>query len=82
MSEVTITLLLHVKDGEEEQTAKDIRRLLGARKAIRRLHNQIVVAKVEGPGRVSRPPRRPLPPAPAPRSSPFKTIADFLRAHV
>ncbi len=56
MGEVTITLKLHVDDGEEAQTqmARDIRRALASRKALKRLLNAITVIQVEGPGMTPR----------------------------
>lgn len=52
VSEVVLTVRLHVDD--EEQMAKDIRRVLASRKALKRLLNAITVIGVEGPGMVPR----------------------------
>jgi len=49
MSEVRLAVLLHVDDGDE-QMARDIRRMLASRKALKRLLNAITVIKVDGPG--------------------------------
>ena len=49
-----LTVKLHVADGEEEQMARDIRRVLASRKALKRVLNAITVIGVSGPGMVAR----------------------------
>lgn len=57
LHEVEVTLKLLVREPDIQQTARDVRRVLGSRKAIMRLLNAIVTISVEGPGMITRQPR-------------------------
>jgi hypothetical protein len=52
--EVTVTLKLLVRKPDQEQMARDIRRVLASRKALKRVLNAIVTIGVEGPGMITR----------------------------
>lgn len=54
LHEVTMTIGLLVREGEQEQMARDVRRVLGSRKALKRLLNSIATIAVEGPGMITR----------------------------
>ena len=54
MHEVTVTLGLLVPDDEVAQMARDMRRVLGSRKALKRLLLSIATIGVDGPGMISR----------------------------
>lgn len=58
MREVTMTLKLLVRDDETKQMARDVRRVLASRKALRRLLTSIVTIGVEGPEMFTRQPRQ------------------------
>lgn len=57
MHEVTMTLKLLVREDETKQMARDVRRVLANRKALRRLLTSIVTIDVEGPDMFTRQPR-------------------------
>lgn len=59
MHEVTVTLKLLVREDETKQMARDVRRVLASRKALRRLLTSIVTIGVEGPEMITRPPNLP-----------------------
>ncbi len=59
LHEVTLTATLLVREGEQEQMARDIRRVLASRKALKRLLLSIATIAVQGPGMISRVPVMP-----------------------
>lgn len=59
MHEVTLTVKLLVREDDLVQNARDVRRTLASRKALRRLLLRIVTIGVEGPGMITRPRRTP-----------------------